>query len=145
MLTHAPPGPGLSGRPPHTGGMPRPPLSFPDTLPEVLKTYPALAQLVWLYVYAHPGEIPLEDVSTYYGHHYQTTAANMRLLVRNGLVIVVQQGKMIPLQGREAATYRVAEGDELERAAPYTPVDRSTPERRTAVRAPRRPKGASDA
>lgn len=98
---------------PHTQGMPRKPL------PEVLKSYPALDKLTWIYVRDNPGTIHVQDMAEYYGHHFQTMAASLRLLKQNGLVVATKEGEFTPGEGRVAGAYRVATAEELTHAKPY--------------------------
>lgn len=91
----------------------------PHALPEVLKSYPALDKLTWLYVRDHPGTIHVQDMADYYGHHFQRMATSLRRLKQSGLVIATREGGLVPGAGREAGAYRVADEGELQRAAPY--------------------------
>jgi hypothetical protein len=108
----------LQVRSPHTQGMSK----KSSVLPEVLKSYPALDKLTWLYVRDHPGTIHVHDMADHYGHHFQTMAASLRLLRANGLVIATKEGGLVPGEGREAGAYRVATTEELQRAKPYDPA-----------------------
>ncbi|MBB5378730.1 hypothetical protein HNQ07_004237 [Deinococcus metalli] len=126
-------------------------------LPEVLKSYPALDKLTYLYVRDHPGIIHVQDMVDHYGHHFQTMAASLRLLRANGLVIATKEGGLVPGEGREAGAYRVATAEELQRAQVYDPAMKAkgkaastrasrmeAPGETMGARTARRQKGQSD-
>lgn len=102
-------------------------------LPEVLKSYPALDKLTWIYVRDHPGIIHVQDMADHYGHHFQTMAASLRLLRQNRLVIATKEGGLVPGEGREAGAYRVATIAELQGAKPYDPAMKARGKTATAL------------
>ncbi|WP_157449180.1 hypothetical protein [Deinococcus peraridilitoris] len=125
-------------------------------LPEVLKSYPALDKLTWLYVRDHPGTLHVQDMADHYGHHFQTMAASLRLLKQNGLVIETKEKTFSPGEGRDAGAYRVATDEELAHAKPYDATmkargknaaamaNRGTSSSEGTARPDRRKKGSSD-
>lgn len=82
-----------------------------DRAPPALASYPALAQLVWEYLRAHPGPGPVRGLRARYGHTELGLRRSLGLLREGGLVVVetVQAGG-----GRGRNSHRVLTPDEAE-------------------------------